>query len=847
MAGWPWYPSGKPFPTMLNVFISSTTRDLEQYRAEARTWVQTARLNDIAMERWGARPDPPEKVVREALEESHLFVGIVAWRYGSIVDGKKVSYIHFEHELARKRGMPRLIFLADEEGEWPVKQIDRDARQIWDFRSTIEKGITRKSFKDIEEFRQGLADSLFQTVRSTRSFDKLSPEGKATMQIADLIQGDLTLRDSRDEGAKAARQWFISAVPRCNLGRRYIEREDTSGRFGDWLLRRPTPYFVVTGPSGVGKTNFILAQLEHIIRKPAPKSVQSQRVALYLPLGCYFKPGERLCDTFGRYFAKHGGNTESIRPETFSTLIRSGDAVLILDGLDEMVRNRGEEACGKLLAALNEEVDMDYSLVVLACRDHIYSRLQSRGFVPAKATVEEVEELEGEALEVAIADRFDARARHVMDEVPALKRFARSPLLLQMMTRMDPGSWDRLAKEPRRARLYELWTDEMILHCAGNEGFLSRDQLAVMTTKLGRIATLMLANRSDVVDASLLKAEGLPMDKLKSANRESLSILVRQTKREWGFVHDSFREYALARLVADDLNSSRHTHLSSLKDLDYVSSETYCFLAEMFASREELLKRLEAAIQTPLRDKARRNNLLRNCFEAIGVVGERSAERFILLALEMLAPKNRSRLFSRTQHNIVRCLERLHRSAPQPYYDDVMRQNWPDEPTADYFGAAAVRGFHQAKRTIGYSHPMVHRGGRNEGRNPYQKQVSDCLISLIRSASPKTQDGMELIANCTFALIRWLHPTHVKVLKALTRAGQIAARAKGNVFLALLKFENHGLFTGETDLFAGMELSWVAISRRHVSDDFKFDSVTFHRCRKYLDFSEDRFINCSFV
>lgn len=832
---------------MLNVFISSTTQDLERFRDEARKWVRNFQLNDIAMERWGANPNPPIAVVREALEHSDVFVGIFAWRYGSLVDGKK-SYIEYEHELACELGKSRLIFLADEDGEWPVKHIDRDATRIWGFRSGIETpgDITHKRFKDLDGFRTALSVSLFETLRSTPGYGSLSPEKKAAIRIANLINGDLAFRDSRDEAAKAARQWFISAVPRCNLGERYIPRSGTSGEFAHWLLTHPTPYLVLTGTSGVGKTNFLLAHVEHIIRETAPGGLRNRRVVLYLPLGCYFSPGERLCDTLVRYFAKHGGGMDLIRAETFRSLIKTGDALVILDGLDEMVRNHGEEACGKLVAALQEEVDPAHSTIVLACRDHIYLRLLTRGLVPSNTTVVPVRPLNGEALESAIASRFTAPARRVLSRVPALKEFASNPLLLEMMTRMDARSWQRLADEPRRARLYELWSDEIIIHCASNDEVLYQDQLAVVNAKLGRIATLMLEKRSDLVKASDLAAEGLPMEKLESVNRESLSILVRQTKDEWGFVHDSFREYALARLVANDLESNEHTHLSSLKDLDYVGAETYCFLDEMFADRVTLLTRIETAMNATMPDEGRRNNLLRNCFEAIGMVGGRTAERFIPVALKMLAQTEQPQLFPRTQHNIVRCLERLHRSAPQPYFEHVIKQDWPKKPTSRCFGAAAVRGFHQRERSVGYSHPMVHLSDANDGGNPYQEEVSICLVSLIQNAPLESRDATELIANCTFALIRWLHHREIDLIKGLIRNGRFDSRSKGNLFLSFLRAEDSSLFVGATDLFAGMELSRVAISQRQVSEDFKFNSVTFHRCRDFLDFPDNKFSNCSF-
>lgn len=834
---------------MLNVFLSSTTRDLDRYRDEARQWIRTFQLHDIAMERWNASPDPPSTVVREALQESHIFVGILAWRYGSTVPESDVSYVEYEHRLARELGLRRLVFLADEDGEWPVKHIDRDATRIWNFRAALQSGggITRKTFRNLDEFRLSLSGSLVDTIRQTPGYAGLSREQKAAIRIAGLLRADLAFRESADDRAKASRQWFVPPMRRCNLGAQYIEREDTSGRFASWLLRRPTPYLVLTGPSGVGKTNFLVAQIEHIIREPHPSLQESQRVLLYLPLGSHYTAGEGLSDTLARYFLANGGGPDPITADTFRSLIRSGRALLILDGLDEMVRNQGEEACAHLVRALKAEVDPDHSTVVMGCRDHIYSRLVAKGLVPGEATPVEVPPLDAESIEVALRTRFTATARLVLDRVPTLKGFASHPLLLEMMARIDTRSWQRLAQEPRRARLYELWTDEVMLHAAGGANLLGPNPNELIRGKLGRIATLMLRSRSDLVNAAELLAEGLPLDTLASAESGSFSILVRQTREEWGFLHDSFREYALARLVADDLESNEHTHLASLEDLDYVGAETYCFLDEMFADRKVLLDRLRVALSTPLPDAQKRNNLLRNCFEAIGMVGERTAEPFIPVALDLLAPDRRGDLLPRTQHNIIRCVERLHRSAPQPYFQHVIQQGWPKHPTPDCFGAAAVRGFHQRERSVGYSHPMMHRGGPNDGSNPYQQEVSACLLDLLGGASLHSDDARELMANGTFALIRWLHPRDLEALKNLLRAGRLEPMARGNAFLALLRFENPEVLAGTSELFAGMELSRVSLDHHQVPADFRFLSATFHRCRQYLHLPEAAFSGCTFT
>ena len=50
---------------------------------------------------------------------------------------------------------------------------------------------------------------------------------------------------------------------------------------------------------------------------------------------------------------------------------------------------------------------------------------------------------------------------------------------------------------------------------------------------------------------------------------------------------------------------------------------------------------------------------------------------------------------------------------------------------------------------------------------------------------------------------------------------------KAICFFSFLRVEDPSLFVGATNLFAGMELSRVAISHRQVSADFAFSSVTF--------------------
>jgi hypothetical protein len=136
-----------------------------------------------------------------------------------------------------------------------------------------------------------------------------------------------------------------------------------------------------------------------------------------------------------------------------------------------------------------------------------------------------------------------------------------------MMCRIPLSSWRRLASEPNLARLYDLWCEEIILSGASAEEVFGAGTLEGVNTQLGRIALLMLRQRADVVTEAAMEAGGIPVKELGLLTRSQFSILVRQTADEWGFAHDSIREFALARLFAGELVSHQY---SMLVETDYL-------------------------------------------------------------------------------------------------------------------------------------------------------------------------------------------------------------------------------------------------------------------------------------
>lgn len=96
------------------IFVSSTFVDLQSHRKAV--WDTLAEF-DVAvrgMEQFGARTETPLQTCLFEVDQADIYVGIIAFRLGSIESQSGKSYTQLEYERALTRSKEILIYLVDE-------------------------------------------------------------------------------------------------------------------------------------------------------------------------------------------------------------------------------------------------------------------------------------------------------------------------------------------------------------------------------------------------------------------------------------------------------------------------------------------------------------------------------------------------------------------------------------------------------------------------------------------------------------------------------------------------------------------------------------------------------------
>jgi len=220
------------------VFLSHTS-ELREFPRD-RSFVAAAEATVIRagdaitdMAYFTARDDKPAEFCQEQVRACDVYVGLIGLRYGSPVrDMPEVSYTELEFDTATEAGLPRLIFMLDEDepvaippGQLHDAKASLQKRQRAFRAKVLDSGVMAAKFATAEQLELLLAQAL-QEIRPP-----VEPPPAAGHGLGLPVRPDLVGRDDEVASLVAA-----------------------------WLATPPEPV-AVAGAPGIGKSTICLAAL----------------------------------------------------------------------------------------------------------------------------------------------------------------------------------------------------------------------------------------------------------------------------------------------------------------------------------------------------------------------------------------------------------------------------------------------------------------------------------------------------------------------------------------------------------------------------------------------------------
>jgi hypothetical protein len=154
------------------VLVSSTARDLPDYREKVMDACLRMGLFPKMMEHLPALDADAIQASLALVDQAEIYVGIFAHRYGYIPaqnNPLQVSITEMEYNRAAERGIPRLIFLMDENHPWPPTLVDKGASAAR--LEALKNRLRTEKVRDVFTTKEELHGKVIQALVPYRDSD----------------------------------------------------------------------------------------------------------------------------------------------------------------------------------------------------------------------------------------------------------------------------------------------------------------------------------------------------------------------------------------------------------------------------------------------------------------------------------------------------------------------------------------------------------------------------------------------------------------------------------------------------------------------------------------------------
>lgn len=307
------------------VYLSSTFSDLEQHRRLAAEALRDQKFDVIGMENYVAADRRPLEQCLTDVRSCDLYLGIFAWRYGYIPPGEEQSITELEYREAGRVGLPRLIFLVEQDSPWPDDQREHTAREaIERFRNQLRRDHLVSFFVTAEDLKAEVASAfaVHQQERLQTEIEELRRQGSRSQRESARLVTDASATDTLA----------------------FIDRIDQHQELRDHAGNDALRVIKVVGRAGIGKTALVRRTLTELASIPPADggfdgllyvSARSGDLSLERILDVLQQLlDDETADALAQAWASRHASLEQ-KVDALIDLLSSSNYLIVLDALDE--------------------------------------------------------------------------------------------------------------------------------------------------------------------------------------------------------------------------------------------------------------------------------------------------------------------------------------------------------------------------------------------------------------------------------------------------------------------------------------------------------------------------------
>jgi tetratricopeptide (TPR) repeat protein len=178
----------------MKAFLSSTYKDLVEYRAAAKDALERLDTQVGRMEVFGARPEDAIQASLHDLEKCDIFVGIYAYRYGYIPEDSTISVTEQEYDHAKKLKIPMFCFTVDPNQPWIQSSVEDEPgkSKIINFKKKINTEFLKDVFTTPKDLAFKVSSAVgryyIEQIKDIRQVSTSSP--MPVLLLPELFKGE---------------------------------------------------------------------------------------------------------------------------------------------------------------------------------------------------------------------------------------------------------------------------------------------------------------------------------------------------------------------------------------------------------------------------------------------------------------------------------------------------------------------------------------------------------------------------------------------------------------------------------------------------------------------------------